>query len=223
MSEQEELVKVLLQRVERLENQVLELQCNKKESYYQKYLEKLIGNTHKKTKHGITDITTDTEHIEIKHWRNYKQALGQLISYNQNDNKQLSAYFFGEANDELKQKVVTLFMENNINVNEFIDGANGIVIKTLTGVSPLKQSANVIDLFLSECCYIQKGNRKMKEFSVDVWEAFNKWKGRSSCYVMQKEFNKKIDFITGYEKNRKVRICDKNSKGWYGIQLKDAL
>ena len=40
---------------------------NRKELFYQKYLEKYCNNkSHKVTKFGITDISTDTHHIEIK-------------------------------------------------------------------------------------------------------------------------------------------------------------
>lgn len=57
-----------------LEIKYEELINKKNEIYYQR---KLL-ETHKKTTHGITDITTNNEHIEIKHWKNYKNALGQI-------------------------------------------------------------------------------------------------------------------------------------------------
>jgi hypothetical protein len=211
MTEQEELINKLVKRVELLENQVLELQCTKNELYYQKYLEKVFGSTHKKTNHGITDITTNTEHIEIKHWRNYKQALGQLISYNQNDNKQLSAYFFGNVKDELKQKVVTLFVENNINVNEFIDGANGLSIKELThktlGQFDLKFIQPHIER--SEDGFIKWA--ELKQVYID-WIVAN-----YDCQPKIKNFKKFVE--TNIFKKQEMPL-PKLGRGWKGWRLK---
>jgi hypothetical protein len=105
-----------------------EVLAKRNELYYQKFLEKQLSATHKKTKFGITDISNETHHIEIKHWINYKSALGQLLSYNFNDNKSLAAYFFGSVSEHQKQDIITLFHTNNVSVHELIDTPTGIQI-----------------------------------------------------------------------------------------------
>jgi hypothetical protein len=97
---------------------ILENESNLLERDYQKHLSKLFnGNTHLKNKYGITDITTDNCHIEIKNWINYKHCLGQLIAYNLGDPKDnLIAAFFG--NSKCKEKILKLFHNNKINVWE---------------------------------------------------------------------------------------------------------
>ena len=67
---------VLQEKYNTLEQKYNNLSETKNEMYYQKFLERKMLATHQKTAFGITDITTKNEHIEIKHWRNYKSALG---------------------------------------------------------------------------------------------------------------------------------------------------
>jgi regulator of replication initiation timing len=114
-----------------LKQRLFDIESKKNESYYQKFLEKYFNATHKKTKFGITDISTNNQHIEIKHWCNYKAALGQLLSYNFNDNKSLAAYFYGSVKEEQKQNIIELFTSKNVSVYEFVDGLDGIKINTL--------------------------------------------------------------------------------------------
>jgi chromosome segregation ATPase len=87
--------KQLQNEIEKIKEHLQQLSIKRNELYYQRFLERLLSASHCKTSFGVTDITTENEHIEIKHWRNYKAALGQLLSYNFNDDKNLCAYFFG--------------------------------------------------------------------------------------------------------------------------------
>ena len=62
----------------------LELQYyknRKNEKFYQLLLENYLGGTHKTLSCGITDVTTDTCHAEIKEWSSWKEAIGQLTCY----------------------------------------------------------------------------------------------------------------------------------------------
>ena len=77
----EELNKII-QRQDDFELRLESLEAKRNEIYYQKFLEKRLGATHKRTIYGITDLSTKDEHVEIKQWRDYKTALGQLLSYN---------------------------------------------------------------------------------------------------------------------------------------------
>lgn len=116
---------------QQLKNDILYLKDKKTEIYYQKFLEKYLNATHQKTKFGITDISTDSCHIEIKNWISYKAALGQLLSYNFNDNKSLAAYFYGSVKEDQKQNIIKLFTSKNVSVYEFVDGLDGIKINNL--------------------------------------------------------------------------------------------
>ena len=69
----------------------------KDEIYYQELLERELGGKHLHIAGvGITDITTPDAHIEIKRWRQWKEALGQLTAYQNAVPRRLSCvYFFG--------------------------------------------------------------------------------------------------------------------------------
>ena len=68
------------------------------ESTYQIALEQVLGGTHKKMGiYGVSDITTDELHAEIKNWKYWKNMLAQLLVYNEASfRKDLRAYVFGE-------------------------------------------------------------------------------------------------------------------------------
>lgn len=100
------------------------------ESFYQMILEELLKGEHKKLKSGITDITNDTLHAEIKNWDSWKYAIGQLSVYNNEDPRDtLQIYFFGKTpNKQTKSIIYTHCKYQNINPYEFIhDNVTGAV------------------------------------------------------------------------------------------------
>lgn len=105
-----------------------EVRADKKEVYYQRFLEKHLGATHKVVKHGITDITTAQYHIEIKRWNNYKHSIGQLLAYNLGDNKHLIAAFFGVNKGGEKEKALEYAHSRGIEVWELLDTPYGVEI-----------------------------------------------------------------------------------------------
>ena len=109
----------------------LELQYykNKKcENFYQLMLENLLKATPKKLPCGITDITTDDTHIEIKDWKNWKEAIGQLMCYNINDPKEyLHVYLFGSS-PRNKMNVFDTFRKCNIIPFEILHEDDGNVV-----------------------------------------------------------------------------------------------
>jgi hypothetical protein len=113
--------------IETLKSEIDIIKDVKKEIYYQKFLEKYFQSSHKVTKYGVTDISTETHHIEIKSWKCYKQALGQLQSYNYGDKKKLIVALFNDYID--KEKVIELFHSYNIDVWDLIKTPQGIDIK----------------------------------------------------------------------------------------------
>lgn len=125
----------LVQRIETLENNknkqseklisdiLIELQYyrNKKsEKFYQMLLESYLGGTHKRLSCGITDITTDSCHAEIKEWSSWKEAVGQLTCYNIVDPKpMLAMYMFGRYGKIAKQEAINVAKQCNIQMYEF--------------------------------------------------------------------------------------------------------
>lgn len=66
------------------------------EKFYQLLLEDYLEGTHKSLPCGITDITTDKLHAEIKEWSKWKAAVGQVLCYNHKDPKEkMQIYLFG--------------------------------------------------------------------------------------------------------------------------------
>jgi hypothetical protein len=118
-----------------IQNIKLDLQYykNKKnEKFYQLLLEKYLGGTHKTLSCGITDITTDSCHAEIKEWNSWKEAIGQLTCYNIVDPKEyIEMYMFGRYKQSCKDEAIKIVTACKINIYEFIDTDDGIEILSL--------------------------------------------------------------------------------------------
>ena len=96
-----------------------------KEKYYQQVIEELLGGKHKILKSGITDVTNEDTHAEIKHWSKWKFLVGQLLSYNNCDCKaNLHAYMFGNYPKENKIIALDVFEKYNIIPFEFINNSD---------------------------------------------------------------------------------------------------
>lgn len=216
-------VEKLQKQNQNLKEKLEQVSERRSEQYYQRYLEKLLSATHQKTKHGITDITTDTQIIEIKHWRNYKSALGQLLSYKDsemNKNKNLIVYFFGVYEKSLKETVVQLFQQKEISIYEFIDTEDGIKVKELYKKDKIDlNESDPISQFINERCNINKYDKSLRVFCKNLWQSFQEW-SCNSYNIKQLEFYKRIDDLSGYNRKNKVIINDERSTGWYGINIK---
>ena len=97
------------------------LNDKRNEAYYQKLLEIYFKAGHKKIgRVGITDITTDTSHIEIKKWDCWKEAIGQLFIYNNHCPKEdLQVHLFGKYDEAHKKDAIKDFLKLNIKCYEF--------------------------------------------------------------------------------------------------------
>ena len=90
------------------------------EIFYQRVLENVLQGKHKKLACGITDITTNTLHAEIKAWPKWKHAIGQLLVYDAFDNKNsLHVYLFNKYPIKKKDMAIKVFQKYNIHPYEF--------------------------------------------------------------------------------------------------------
>lgn len=120
------------QIVQRQKVELAFLKRKKNEDFYQGIMEQHFNATHKTLDSGITDITTDDAHYEIKRWNCWKEALSQLILYNDDDPKEnMYACFFETCSEQQKKKVQSKFEKYNITCLEFREEKNKITLCNL--------------------------------------------------------------------------------------------
>jgi predicted transposase YbfD/YdcC len=113
----------------KLKQDLLFYKNKKKEAFYQGILEKFLLGTHKKLASGITDVTTDACHAEIKEWSSYKEGIGQLMTYNICDPKErLEMYMFGNYSNNCKDAAANIISACKINLYEFVHRDDGVDI-----------------------------------------------------------------------------------------------
>jgi DNA-directed RNA polymerase subunit RPC12/RpoP len=111
--------------IERLKLELMYYKNKNNENYYQKFLETILGGCHRRLKCGITDITTDKFHAEIKNWKDWKEAIGQLICYNKHDKKsEMRLYLFGSCKDEKLKMIYEDCKSFDINVYNIVNNKN---------------------------------------------------------------------------------------------------
>jgi hypothetical protein len=111
----DELTKMHDEQISKLTIQLDLLKTHKKEDFYQKIVEHHLGGTHKTLKCGITDVTTDTIHAEVKRWDSYKAGVGQLVCYNHEDPRsELHMYLFGPVSNKQTDNIVEKLKNMNI-------------------------------------------------------------------------------------------------------------
>jgi len=94
----------------------------KHESHFQAILQKKFSAEHKHIVGvGVTDITTDDAHIEIKRWKHYDEVSGQLAKYQRAlARPRRCVYFFGRMpNSKRLNEIFELMAEANIEVSWF--------------------------------------------------------------------------------------------------------
>lgn len=136
----EDVIKDLSDQVTKKDECIANLQeklhyqtSKRNEDFYQAMLEKHFNATHKRLSVGITDITTDDAHIEIKRWSCWKEALSQLLLYNRADPKEhIHACFFEKCTEALKKLVVDNFITFGIEVYEFVESEDAAFLRHIT-------------------------------------------------------------------------------------------
>lgn len=93
----------------------------KDEGFFQRILEAFLKGSHRKLECGITDVTTETCHAECKNWNSYKEGVGQLLIYNDEDPKlELHLYFFGRVGKKLRRLAKQKCINMKIKPYEFL-------------------------------------------------------------------------------------------------------
>lgn len=209
---------VLQEKYNTLEQKYSVLLDTKNEIYYQKFLERKMLATHHKTVFGITDITTKNEHIEIKHWRNYKSALGQLLSYNFYDNKNLCAYFFGTVTEKQCNSIIELYKSKGVSIKQFIDTPEGIEIKTILDTNKENNENKKKDEFLlwleTNVEYKDNSILKLKDICEKFLNKSNTHSKESSKYKMQVEYWIKLKYPNINNIMQHSTYKGVNFKGW---------
>lgn len=130
--------------IENLKTKILSDKRN--EAYYQRLLEIYFKAGHKKIgRVGITDITTETSHIEIKKWDCWKEAIGQLFVYNNHTPRDdLQVHLFGKYEELSKKDAIKYLSIANIKCYEFQHTGDNVYIVCLQ-TNDIIHTFNTID------------------------------------------------------------------------------
>lgn len=192
----------------------LEGRCER-EVFFQRYLENKFGATHTKNSHGVTDIETDDKIIEIKNWRCYKSALGQVLSYSSISSKQKIVYFFGKKPKNI-QMIVDLFKKYNIDVLHIYQDKDGQVIEE-----------DIVDniFFDPFIKWLHDNVVYEKDSLLKLSELIHLYEGKELTSHFSTVYKQKVEqFISSNFKQLNpnygtVKICGKTYKGWRHLAL----
>lgn len=91
------------------------------EKFYKDLLKKHVYPTAKglHLKAGVTDFTNDTEHIEVKRWDSWKDALGHMLVIREEAHREKSrVYFYGTLSEDTKALATKYLNQWGIDVQE---------------------------------------------------------------------------------------------------------
>ena len=213
------LINELRKEINRLREEIDSLKENRREIYYQRFLEKMLGSGHNITKYGITDITTDTQHIEIKCWKNYKNCMGQLLAYNHKDTKQMIAAFYDEPGKiyKDKEKVIELLKSNNIDTWELIKTPYGIEIK--------KYQCNNKDNDFHN--WLERNIQEKRNSILQLTDVCNGFLGKNVGPRIMTKYKKEVEkyikknFKDIDYKYKNTTFEGKSYRGWRGLCIKN--
>jgi hypothetical protein len=119
VEQMEERINNIMDTMEKWKIEIMdEIQGSKKEEFFQRHFEKVYGGKHHSNTFGVTDITTEEAHIEIKEWKKWKYAMGQILSYNHDNAKKMIVLLFGKYNNNEKNKVASHLNNHGIEVKD---------------------------------------------------------------------------------------------------------
>lgn len=155
------------------------------EKYYQTLLEGQLGGKHLSIPNvGITDITTEDSHVEIKHWKNYHSVPGQLQKYHMAvPRKRKCVYLFGKPKSGKRlQQIIHLFALSNIEMYWF--GPDDEILRPAD--SQPSDASEIVQRFVHDCMVLD--TREWIEWTA-LSRAFKKWSAEHE-YVQGREMKR---------------------------------
>lgn len=150
--------------------------------------------------------------------------MGQLLSYNHDEQKRMYVYFFGQVSSFKKQNIIELYSTNNISIKELTDTPNGIVICDILDINTIQPSyetasfENWLDanveykesalLSLKNICKLYFGKTVHSRMSSKYRKQVEKW-------ISKKYPNITCKYTDSSYNNIKY-------KGWRDLQLKNS-
>lgn len=200
---------------------------------YKKMLEDWFKNGDVKTDNGSIDVSGKTTMYMIRSWSN---KFCELVFREGNyyDKQQVYIYI-GQCklcpNDKLKR--MQMYRENNYDVYQLhVDRNSNMFLEILNPRSKTEpflvtlpcDIKYVINEFVSDCCNLEIGNKKLRSFAVNLWSIFDEWQNENKITpkLKHKQFYEAISDRVDYDYTKRVRIQNKNSIGWYGICVKES-
>jgi hypothetical protein len=117
---------------QRLRNELIRYKVKRNEYFYQVIVENWLNGTHFTNNVGITDVTNETTHAEIKEWNSWKSALGQLLAYQTDVPKEhLYVCLFGTYRQSNKEHALDVFNKHNIKCFEFEEEGDMVYVKNV--------------------------------------------------------------------------------------------
>jgi hypothetical protein len=91
------------------------------EKYVEEILQKVLnGKRQVKTEFGIIDLLTDTQIIEIKTFKLWKHALGQILAYGEEyPNHEKVVYLYNSPQDTNFDNIINICANNNVTLKIF--------------------------------------------------------------------------------------------------------
>jgi hypothetical protein len=100
---------------------------------YQMIVEEYLHGTHKKLTLGVTDVTNDRVHADIKRWHHFTKAVGHLMVYNDLDPKEeLHIYLYGKTDKKTADQIVEILINEKYVVHTFKHNAHSVTIHATT-------------------------------------------------------------------------------------------
>lgn len=131
---QNQSIESLQRKIKDLELALQISKAHKSEKIYQTLLEKykFPGAGHLKLACGVSDITTECVHAEIKKFEDWKEAIGQLQAYNVvTPRSELHVYLFGNYSQACKEIAISVIKSLNIHPYEVCVSEEEFVILDL--------------------------------------------------------------------------------------------
>lgn len=114
---------------QRLRNENLKYKTKRTEEFYQVVVENWLQSSHVQLGIGVSDVTTEDTHVEIKDWKSWKHAAGQLRAYHNDSPKEnLFLCLYGPYDKVAKQKAIANVKKDGVRCFDFVDVDRKVIV-----------------------------------------------------------------------------------------------